>query len=381
MTATRLGSFILQNIDPILHEWELFARTRIPAAATMSPHELQDHGKDMLRAIADDMGRPQSEEERSNKSKGLADATAAHPTAATAHGTIRHLSGFDLVQVVSEFRALRAAVLHLWGMEAGGLDREDVADLTRFSESIDQALAESVASYSVKIDESRDTFLAVLGHDLRGPLAALSNCVQLQGDVNQRPDSRERVLHIAKRSIASMEEMITDLLEYTRTRLGRGLDVSPEVGDLGALCEEVLEETRAAHSGRRIEYEGPEQLTALFDSARIHQVLVNLLNNAVQHGDPGSPIRLSLGQRDGTVSVVVHNHGLPIPPEALQVIFNPLVQVAMSESEPHERPSTSLGLGLFISREIALAHGGTIEVTSTAERGTSFTVRLPAGPR
>ena len=81
------------------------------------------------------------------------------------------------------------------------------------------------------------------------------------------------------------------------------------------------------------------------------------------------------------MSFVVHNHGLPIPPEALQVIFNPLVQVAMSESAPHERPSTSLGLGLFISREIALAHGGTIEVTSTAETGTSFTVRLPAGPR
>ena len=76
--------------------------------------------------------------------------------------------------------------------------------------------------------------------------------------------------------------------------------------------------------------------------------------------------------------LVVRNQGVPIPPEALQVIFNPLVQVPKSKSAPHERPSTSLGLGLFIAREIVLAHGGTIEVSSTAEAGTAFTVRVPA---
>ena len=119
MTATRLGSFIQQNIGAILAEWELFAKTRIPAAATMSIPELRDHAEEMLRAIADDLGRPQTEAERSSKSKGLADATEAQPTAASEHGAIRHLSGFDLVQVVSEFRALRAAVLRLWGLQAG----------------------------------------------------------------------------------------------------------------------------------------------------------------------------------------------------------------------------------------------------------------------
>ena len=377
MTATRLGSFIEQNIGPIVAEWELFAKTRIPAAATMSIPELRDHAEEMLRAIAEDLGTPQTEAERSSKSKGLADATEAHPTAAAAHGAIRHLSGFDLVQVVSEFRALRAAVLCLWGREACGLKREDVEDLTRFSESIDQALAESVASYSARIDESRDTFFAVLGHDLRGPLASLSNCVQLQSRAGQAPEARHRVLHIATRSIASMDEMITDLLEYTRTRLGRGMDVSPRPGDLGALFAEVLEEIRAAHPGVRIEYEGPAELPADFDHARIHQVLINLLNNAVQHGDAGSPILLSLEQEQDTVRLAVHNHGTPIPPDALQVIFNPLVQVAKSKSEPHERPSTSLGLGLYIAREIVLAHEGTIEVSSTTEAGTTFTGRLP----
>jgi signal transduction histidine kinase len=211
MTATRLGSFIQDNMGAILREWELFARTRIPAAATMSVPELRDHAEEILRAIAEDISRPETEAERSNKSKGLADATDTHPTAASAHGAIRHLSGFDLIQVVSEFRALRASILRLWALQAGGLSHEDVEDLTRFSESIDQVVAESVASYSAKIDESRDIFLAVLGHDLRGPLASLSNCVQLQSGAEQAPDLRDRVLHIARRSIASMDEMITDL--------------------------------------------------------------------------------------------------------------------------------------------------------------------------
>ncbi len=176
MTASRLQAFIQQNIGAILSEWEVFAKTRIPAAATMSVLEPRDHAGEMLLAIAEDIGRRQSETQREHKARGLADGANGRTTAASAHGAIRHLSGFDLIQVVSEFRALRAAVLRLWAAE-GVWQPEDVEDLTRFSESIDQALAESVASYSAKIDESRDTFLAVLGHDLRGPLATLSNCV------------------------------------------------------------------------------------------------------------------------------------------------------------------------------------------------------------
>jgi signal transduction histidine kinase len=128
-----------------------------------------------------------------------------------------------------------------------------------------------------------------------------------------------------------------------------------------------------------IEYEGDAELAAVFDRARIHHVLINLLDNAVQHGDATSPIRLTLGKENDKVRLLVHNHGIPISTEALQVIFNPLVQVVKAKSEPHERPSTSLGLGLYIAREIVLAHRGTIEVSSTADAGTAFTVRLPVG--
>jgi signal transduction histidine kinase len=276
MRAEGLGSFIQENMDDILSEWEVFAKSKLPAAATMSVLELRDHAEEMLREIAEDIGRPQSETERDRKAKGLADATEAHPAAASQHGAIRHLSGFDLIQVVSEFRALRAAVLRLWKEEVGVDGPAHVDDLTRFSESIDQALAESVVAYSATSDESRDTVLAVLGHDLRGPLASLSNCVQLQGAAVQTTEARDRVLHIATRSIASMDEMITDLLEYTRTRLGRGLQVSARPANLDALCQETVEEVRAAHPRARIQYEGCADLVTDFDRARMHQVLINL---------------------------------------------------------------------------------------------------------
>ena len=132
MTARRLASFIERNMDAILSEWEVFAKTRIPAAATMSVLELRDHAEEMLRAIAEDIGRPQSEAERDRKAKGLADSTEERTGAASAHGAIRHLSGFDLIQVVSEFRALRAAVLRLWQEEVGAGGPAHVEDLTRF---------------------------------------------------------------------------------------------------------------------------------------------------------------------------------------------------------------------------------------------------------
>jgi signal transduction histidine kinase len=210
----------------------------------------------------------------------------------------------------------------------------------------------------------------------RSPRSAIA--CQLQGGAGQTSDARDRVQHIAARSVASMDEMITDLPEYTKTRLGRGMDVHPRSEDITALSQDIVEEARAAHPGVRFEYEGCGELVADFDHARIHQVLINLLNNAVQHGDAGSPIVLAVTSEGDSVRLVVRNQGVPIPPEALQVIFNPLVQVANSKSEPHERPSTSLGLGLYIAREIVLAHGGTIKVSSTAEAGTAFTIRVPA---
>ena len=196
-------------------------------------------------------------------------------------------------------------------------------------------------------------------------------------ELTSEAGATERALRIAKRSITSISEMVTDLLEYTRTRLGRGIDVQPKPGDFAALCHEVFDEVCTAYPERVLRAQIPERLPCDFDGPRMRQVLTNLLSNAVHHGDAAFPVVLVVTSDLEQVTMVVLNQGKPIPPDAMQVIFNPLVQVAAEASEPHERPATSLGLGLYIAREIVGGHGGTITVTSSAKEGTAFRVRLP----
>src|ERR1051325_10579826 len=165
--APQLSTFIERNLEEIVAEWEAFARTLLPAAATMSSLALRDHAKEILTSIATEIdsvraGAPPHAQE------------AAAQTAAAAHGALRHLSGFNLPQLGSEYRALRASVIKLWRAHLSQEHHSTLDDLARFNASVDQALAESIVSYSDELARSRDTFLAILGHDLRTPLGAVS---------------------------------------------------------------------------------------------------------------------------------------------------------------------------------------------------------------
>jgi hypothetical protein len=166
----RLSKFILANRSAILAEWEAFALTCTPASGSMNMTALADHANDMLTVIAKDLDTPQDERERAEKSKGNAPADESiEDTAAEEHGAGRAESGFTVEQMVAEFRALRASVIRLWVKDRQGeLAREDVEEMTRFNEAIDQALAESVVRYTQDVDSSKEMFLAMLGHDLRG---------------------------------------------------------------------------------------------------------------------------------------------------------------------------------------------------------------------
>ena len=372
----RLSQFIEQNVETIVTEWETFARETIEPAQTMSRLALRDHASQILLAIANDLRQPQTESERLIKSQGLAKPDSSATFAAT-HGVLRQLVGFDLVQLAAEYRAVRATVLRLWKQTPNTIDASAVEDIARFNEAVDQALAESIASYSERVAHSRDTFLAVLGHDLRSPLSAITSALVLIGDTRSQDQQRSKALQIAKRSATSMRQMITDLLEYTRTRLGRGIEIVAIPGDLSGLCRDVFEEVEAAHSDRTFAAHIPPDLAAQFDAARIRQVLTNLLSNAVQYEDSAFPIGLAVAQDVTETTLAVMNRGHLISPDALQVIFDPLVQIPATGPESDGRPETSLGLGLYIVREIVTAHRGTISVISTESDGTVFTVRLP----
>ena len=372
----RLATFITENLEEILVEWESFAASLLVPGQTMTSLALRDHASQILLAIAEDIETSQTELEQAYKSKGFAQIAEATRTAAMTHGALRHLAGFDLRQLAAEYRALRASVLRLW-LKRGVANESAFYEMTRFNEAIDQALAESITNYSNEVARSRDTFLAILGHDLRSPLSAIANSglyLTAPGllPVGAPLDAARRIT----RGAARMSTMIKDLLEYTRVRLGRSIPIAPEVANLEQVCRMAYDEIRAAHPERGFRLEISGDLKGRFDTERLQQVLANLLNNAVRHGERSEPITFSAHGDAEKVTLRVKNRGRPIPADQLQVIFNPLVQIPSALTDQDADSSTSLGLGLYIAREIVEMHGGTIEAESSGG-DTVFSALLP----
>ncbi|HWI81751.1 sensor histidine kinase [Ramlibacter sp.] len=372
-----LSRFITDNMEAIVREWQTFATTMEPAASTMSELALRDHAKPILLAIAKDLESSQTALAQAEKSRGLAAPLSARETAAATHGALRHVSGFDMNQLGAEYRALRASVIRMWTLaHPSAIDSSVLEDMIRFNEAVDQAVAESTSRYAAELALSRDTFMAILAHDLRSPLSAITMLSHLLERGASTDSARKQSVQI-QRSAKEMAGMIRELLEYSRTQLGKGLPVTPKPCSMLAICRAAIDEVRSARPDRSFRLEVPDDLVGLVDDARLRQALSNLLNNAVQHGDVESPIGLRVRREGMEVVIEVTNLGTPIPSESLQVIFDPLVQLSTRSAAAPERPSTNLGLGLFIAREVALGHHGTLGVTSDAEHGTVFTMRLP----
>jgi len=372
-----LAEFIKENIDSILKDWEAFALTLQPAAETMTALALRNHAKEILLAIVRDIEAAQTDAQQVDKSKGWAPVLDGKETSAATHGALRHLSGFDLRQLAAEYRALRASVLKLWREHLLAQEDPLLTEITRFNEAVDQALAESVARYSDEVSRSRDTFLAILGHDLRSPLSAVSMSAHYLAIPGKVGSEELRAVVRIRHSVLTMNLMIRDLLEYTRTRLGKSIPVLPVRCDIGHVCEAAHDEVQAANPDCVFDLEMIGDLRGMVDPPRFAQVLSNLLNNAIQYGTEGQPITLlARGDKD-TIVIQVMNRGPAISADALQVIFNPLVQLRAEDSSAADPLSTSLGLGLYIAKEIVTAHGGLLHVESTDREGTVFTVELP----
>jgi signal transduction histidine kinase len=380
----RLAEFILSNIEPILAEWEVFARS-ISAGEHLDQLTLRDNAGDILKATARDMKSVQSATQRTTKSQGRrhqgADSDALDG-ASDSHAIDRLGLGFNMLEVMSEYRALRASVLQLWHESSPAADERDVDDLTRFNESIDQSLSKAVASYAKRVDQARDMFLAILSHDLRNPLNSIAMTAHIVPRVVNDPAEALECSQLITRSVSVMERMIADLLDYTRTRLGAGMPVKPAPLDMAELGRELFEEFRAAHAKRHIQFHTEGDLHGKWDTDRVRQAVSNLMGNAIQHGSEDLPVTLSLRGDASYIFIQVHNGGDPIPPGELSRIFDPLVRGSSAARPKSNRPG-SIGMGLYIAREVAKSHNGHIDVISNAKEGTSFTMVLPreAAPR
>lgn len=375
ITDMRLSDFILKNLEPILQAWEDFARTIETPGTVLDSEALRDHAEQMLRAIVLDLRTTQTVQEQNAKAQGNAPPDEKETPAET-HAVTRLMAGFTIDQMVSEYRALRTSVLSQWLKQIKAGTALDVDDMTRFHEAIDQALAESIASYSRAVEASRSVFLGILGHDLRTPLGA----ILLGADMLRRADGMgARATRIATQiytSVRRASQIVGDLLDLTRCQMGPGIPVKKENIDLTPLCERIVEEIRAFHPGANVLLEMNTPAHGEFDGPRMEQVFSNIISNAVQHGDLQFPIKVALEATEDSVVFTVHNSGEPIPEDVLPFIFNPMGRFSKRSVIDHG-PSDGLGLGLFIASEIVASHAGSIDVISDAERGTIFLVKVP----
>ncbi|MGZ6028031.1 MAG: ATP-binding protein [Myxococcaceae bacterium] len=213
--------------------------------------------------------------------------------------------------------------------------------------------------------------LSVVGHDLRSPLQAIKLSTELlvrRGDLNNA--QAESVVRIA-RSAGRIAGIVRDLLDYTRARQGETLQIDREEVKLDDVCRLIVLEMRTVHPDREIAFDSSGECLGAWDPVRVGQVVSNLVSNALQHGPPTSGVRVSLTADDAAATITVFNEGPPIPREAQTFIFEPY-----RRAETERGAGRGLGLGLFIVREIARAHGGEVTLES-ANGGTSFVVRLP----
>ena len=217
-----------------------------------------------------------------------------------------------------------------------------------------------------------DLFVGILGHDLRNPLGTLLTGAQvLEAQIHD--EKLLRTLGRMKSAGRRMTDMIEQMLDLTRARLldGVGLARSRLRADVVALVQRTVDELRGAYPARQIVFVGSDSCVTTGDPDRLLQLFSNLIGNALQHGSPDTPVTVEVGCSAEEVTLDVHNAGV-IPAELVPALFDPF-----RKRQGPRASSQGLGLGLYISQQIALAHGGSVEVHSNAEAGTRFTVRIP----
>ena len=372
----KLSAFILEKMEPILKEWEEFAASLAPLEDATRV-ELRDHASAVLRVIAKDLDTPQSEHQGIAKSKGLAVALAGD-TAAQLHAEERVAAGFSGEHVMAEFRALRSSVLRLWAQHKQITSPGDIEDMIRFNEAIDQAQTESMERYAKMLREAQNLFLAILGHDVRTPLGAVSMGAQVLLMDQTLPSKALKVGLRILNSSKRMDAIVRDLLDFSTTHLGEGIPIDPRTINLLEICQHTIDEAKTFNPDRKFELSADGDLVGTWDGQRMAQAFSNLISNAIQHSTPDSPISVSIMGLAGEVVYEVNNQAEIFSQTKLRTLFDPIKRFAIRPaSERVGARMQNLGLGLYVVKEIVSAHDGEISVSSHEDAGVTFTVRLP----
>jgi signal transduction histidine kinase len=364
-----LHEFIRDNISDIGNKWQEFAKSLDPSIGEMSGADLRDHIEELLGSIIYDITSSQSLDEQVAKSKGS--FTGNMKKSAITHADQRIGKGFKIREMVAEYRALRASVLAEWAKTQEQSEATD--EITRFSETIDEAIVVAIDRFEMTIKHIQDQFLAILGHDLKNPLGAIITCTDLIGTSDQLTVDTLQYANIMKLSAKRMTKLIDDLLDFARASLGGGIPIATSSMDLKVVCLAIIQEFQTSYRNRSFNFSSEGNVRGEWDENRLAQLISNLISNALQYGSIAHDIDIKVKDSGKTVILEIHNYGPPITSGVIMQIFDP-----MFRGNPTGRKEKSnLGLGLYIAQEIVKAHQGAINVISTEVEGTTFSVFLP----
>jgi signal transduction histidine kinase len=396
----RLADFISANVEPILREWDAFARSIWPTEVPVDPAELRDDAASILRSTVSDMQSEQTGAQQAAKSKGADGAgnkRSGIERASSSHGSGRVASGFDVTAVIAEYRALRASVLRLWRASGPDPDLRDVNDITRFNESIDESLTHAARAYAEQVERDRarllanettsrvdaeaanrakDVFLATFSHEMRTPLNAIVGWLDILRKKDFEREHLREGLDVIERNTKAQVQLIDDLLDVSRIVSGKlRVDIYPcELTDVINAGVNVM---RPAAEARDITLNvqlDPSASATACDAARMQQVVWNLVSNAVKFTPKGGHVGVTLSRDQSSIQIQVRDDGQGISADLLPHVFDRFRQADSST----RRRFAGLGLGLSIVKYIVEAHGGTIGADSAGEgKGSTFTVRLP----
>jgi signal transduction histidine kinase len=295
----------------------------------MTVAALRHETERMLRFIAADIETTQSPAEQHDKSLGRGSQLAdGAESAAHEHGRARAVDHFTFADMVSQHRALRAAVTSMW-LEAAAVDYETVMQLVRFNEVIDQILAESVVRFATTLEREADLFNASIVHDLRNPLNAIVSSSELLSSSTLLPEAERGTAKRIACSATRMAGMLSELQDFSRSRLGF-LELSLEQANVAEICREVIAEIAAADMTCNLQFVESGDTATVVDRIRIGELISNLLGNAVQHGARFGTITVSAQGDQQRVRVEVHNESPAIDMAHLRDIFEPLHRAAVS---------------------------------------------------
>lgn len=360
-----IADFLSRNREPLRHAWVKHVDDMRPAAAPAAGARAEQI-EALLSSMADGL----------NATNGAPETAESVLEAARTYAAARLAEGATLNEVVADYHSLRSIVTNGWRSDPTARHGGDAIDeLAAFDRALDASLAEACRWYLARVEDARELLNGILAHDLRTPLSAILNSAESiivdasLTEAQKAPAARIRL------SGLRMKRIIEDVLDFTRTRLRNTLPVTLAQADVGEIVEGVAAELGSFNPRVPICCTTGGELSLQCDGSRIEQLASNLLSNAIEHAGAGTPVTIDAEGFRGEVQIRVHNFGHAIPPSEQSLIFYPLMRAMRRQSRGAGRKG--LGLGLYIARQIAQAHGGNVEVSSSERDGTTFLVRLP----